>query len=140
MVVRRGGRFGRDTLVPVEWVREIRQDTIVLDVPLARLEELPEYRPDDEITADVLNVLWYHSNFKDDDLRYVEVQTRDAIVELGGTTTTEAAKAAIEAAARRVRGVIGMRNRIQSIEALALAARESRPAANGQPSAHPGRG
>ena len=122
-VVRRGGLLGRDTIVPIEWVRELGRDRIFLDFTRHELELLPEYRPDDEITADVLDLLWYRSELDQDDLRYVEARTTDGIVELRGLTRTEWARAMIQEHARRARGGLGVRNRVQSCEAQAEAIR-----------------
>lgn len=123
VVVRRGGLLDRDTIVPVEWAREITRDCIFLDVGREQLDLLPEYRPDDEITADVLEALWYRSELNAEDLRYVEARTADGVVELSGLTGTERTRATIETLTREVPGVLGLRSRIQSFEALAEAAR-----------------
>lgn len=120
-VVRAGGLLGRDTIIPVEWVRSIESDRVVLAVGREQLERLPEYRPDEEISADVLHQLWYRSDLPEDDLRFVGVQTHDGVVHLSGITTTAQSRAKIEAAARRVRGVLGVRNDLQTFEALAAA-------------------
>jgi uncharacterized protein YrrD len=125
-VVRRGGLLGRDTIVPVEWVREITRDQVVLDVYRGQLEQLPAYRPDEEITDDVLEALWDHSDLPPGELQLVGVRTRDGVVELDGHTLTEGAKATIEAVARSVPGVLGVRNRLQSLDALAAAVVPSR--------------
>lgn len=123
-VVRSGELVGRDLIVPVEWVREIGRDRIFVDVGREQLERLPEYRPDDEITADVLRVLWYGSDLEPADLQDVEVRAKDGVVELSGYTRTEEARRAIEAIARGVRGVLGVRNRIESFEELAKLAEQ----------------
>ncbi len=80
---------------------------------------------DHEINADVLQHLWYRSDLDPDDLRWVGAETHDGVVHLIGTTTTEQARAAIEVVARRVRGVLGVRNTLHSFEALAAAAQPS---------------
>jgi uncharacterized protein YrrD len=122
-VVRRGEMLDRDTIVPLDWVRAITRDKIVLNVTREQLDRLPEYLPDDEITSDVLDTLWYRGNLDHDDVRDVEVRTRDGIVELNGITRTRASRAAVEAIVRGVRGVLGVRNNLQSFEALAEATR-----------------
>jgi hypothetical protein len=122
LVVRRGGPLGSDRIVPVEWVRRVSGDRVFLDATHERLDELPEFRPDDEISADVLDDLWAHSGVGPDDLQTVGVRAADGIVELYGTTGTRGAKAAIEAVARRGRGVLGVRNRLETFEELAATA------------------
>ncbi|HET8785862.1 MAG TPA: BON domain-containing protein, partial [Candidatus Limnocylindrales bacterium] len=102
---------------------------IRLSVPRARLDSLPEYRPDDEVTRDVLDALWYGSTLGPAELQFVEVRTRDGVVELGGHTHTEWARKKIEEVARGVRGVIDVRNHLDTYEALEAAVREAQRAA-----------
>jgi uncharacterized protein YrrD len=117
LVVRRGGLLGRDTVIPVDWAAEIGPDRIYLDVPKEVLNELPEYRPDFEIWVDVLDALWSSKEILPAELAFVEVQVHDGVVELLGHTTPEA-KQKIEEAARRVRSVLGVRNRLDTVPAL----------------------
>ena len=97
--------------------------------PKARLESLPEYRPDDEVTRDVLDALWYRSGLGPADLQYVDVRTRDGIVELSGHTHTERTRTRIEEVAREVRGVLDVRDYLDTYEALEAALREAQRAA-----------
>jgi hypothetical protein len=126
LVVRRGDVVGRDTIVPMAWVQEVTGNPIVLDASRDRLGSLPEYRPDDEMTDAVLSLLWYRSNTRPDDLRYVRVRTRDGVVHLTGKTRTEQSRMAIEERARSVRGVLGVCNELRTFEALAAAAQALR--------------
>ena len=87
-----------------------------------RLESLPAYRADDEITDVVSSLLWNRSNMHQDDLRSVQVRTRDGIVHLSGETRTEQTRLAIEEQVRGVRGVLGVRNDLRTFEALGAAA------------------
>jgi uncharacterized protein YrrD len=123
LVVERGRLLIRDTVVPVEWVADITRDQIYLDVRREQLDELPEYRPDEEITADVLDTLWYHADLTPADLQFVEVRMRGGVVELNGHTHSEEARAKIAAAAWRVRGVLGVRNNLDTFEAMEAAIR-----------------
>jgi uncharacterized protein YrrD len=117
-VVRAGSALGHDVIVPVEWVREISRDRVYLDVGREQVEQLPEYRPDDEITADVFDALWYGSGIDPYDLQYVEARAHDGIVELTGITRNEEVRARIEEVARTVRGVLGVQNRLATFEGL----------------------
>jgi uncharacterized protein YrrD len=128
-VVRKGTFIVRDVIVPIDWVQSVARDRIKLSVPKARLDSLPEYRPDDEITRDVLDALWYGSDLGPADVQFVEVRTRDGIVELNGHTHTEHTRQKIEEVARRVRGVIDVRNNLDTYEALEAAVREAQRAA-----------
>ena len=128
-VVRKGRFIVRDVIVPTDWVQSVTHDQITLSVPKARLDGLPEYRPDDEITADVLDALWYRSDLGPGDLQFVDVRTRDGVVELSGHTHTERTRKRIEEVARGVRGVIDVRNHLDTYEALEEAVREAQRAA-----------
>ncbi|HET9084201.1 MAG TPA: BON domain-containing protein [Candidatus Limnocylindrales bacterium] len=128
-VVRKGKLIVRDVIVPIDWVQSVERDRISLSVPRSRLDSLPEYRPDDEITRDVLDALWYRSELGPADLQYVDVRTRDGIVELSGHTHTERTRKKIEQVARGVRGVIDVRNYLDTYEALEAAVREAQRAA-----------
>jgi hypothetical protein len=126
LVVRQGRFIERDTIIPARWIREIHHDWILLAVPRARLAELPEYRPDDEIAIDVLDRLWYDSpDLRPADLQYVEVHVRNGIVELAGHTHTEATRARIVEVARSVRGVRDVHDYLDTFESLAAAVREA---------------
>jgi hypothetical protein len=130
IVVRRGAFMGRDVIVPAEWIGEIERDRIVLDADRRHVEQLPEYRPDEELWIDVLDAIWYESGVPTHDLHHLEVSVTDGVVVLNGRTQTEAERAAIEAAARRVRGVLDVRNNIDTFEALEAAVRGTRAGAD----------
>jgi uncharacterized protein YrrD len=117
LVVRRGALLRRDTVVPIEWATQIESDRIYLDVPREMLDELPEYRPDPEIWSDVLDALWSSEELLAAELAFVEVHVHDGVVELLGHTTPEAARK-IEEMVRRVRSVLGVRNRLVTVPAL----------------------
>jgi uncharacterized protein YrrD len=121
-VVRRGALVGHDVIVPFDWVREFAGNRIVLGVDREQLERLPEYLPDDEIRARVLDAVWNEPRLAQEDVVDVEASVRDGIVELRGTTRTETARRTIEEVVRRVPGVLAYRNRVQSLEALAAMA------------------
>ncbi len=128
-VVRKGRFVVRDVIVPIEWVQSVTPDRITLSVPRARLDSLPEYRPDDEVTRDVIDALWYRSDLGPADVQFVDVRTRDGIVELNGHTHTERTRKMIEEVARGVRGVIDVRNNLDTYEALEAAVREAQKVA-----------
>ena len=97
----------------------MEEDARVTSEPL---EPLPERRRDEEITADLLDVLWFSSDLDVADLEAVGVHTTDGIVELRGLVGTERARATIEAIARGVRGVRGVQSRLETVEQLEAAA------------------
>jgi uncharacterized protein YrrD len=128
-VVRKGRLVVRDVIVPIDWVQSVAPDRITLSVDRARLDSLSEYRPDEEVTRDILDALWYRSTLGPADLQFVGVRTRDGIVELSGHTHTEGTRKRIEEVARGVRGVIDVRNHLDTYEALEAAVREAQRAA-----------
>ena len=110
------------------WVRELTDDPIVLVATRQRLESLPAYRADDEITDVVSSLLWYRSNMHPDDLRSVQVRTRDGIVHLSGETRTEQTRLAIEEQVRGVRGVLGVRNDLENLRGARSCRPDAQPA------------
>jgi uncharacterized protein YrrD len=139
-VVRKGVFFVRDVIVPVEWIKSVQQDRITLVASKEQLERLPEYRPDDEITRDVLDALWYGGRLGPADVQFVDVHTRDGIIELTGHTHTEATKQQIERVVREVRGVLDVRNYLDTFEALQDAVREAQRGARARGTAAAGTG
>jgi uncharacterized protein YrrD len=126
LVVRQGRFLRRDTVILTGWVDEIHRDWIRLRVTRARIADLPEYRPDDEIGLDVLDRLWYDApDLRPADLQYVEVHVRDGIVELTGHTSTEEIRARIVGVARTVRGVREVHDYLDTFESLAAAVRDA---------------
>ena len=128
-VVRKGLLRVRDIIVPIEWVQSVDRDRISLSVPRSRLDELPEYRPDEEIRRDVLDALWYGGSLKPAEVQFVDVVVRDGIVELSGHTPTRLSRSTIEEVARRVRGVLDVENYLDTVEDLEAALREAHRAA-----------
>ena len=59
--MRRGWLSKRDIIVPLDWVSEIASDHIVIDAEPRQLEQLPEYRLDDEIAEDIRQALYMDS-------------------------------------------------------------------------------
>jgi uncharacterized protein YrrD len=118
-VVRRGRLNHRDIVVAIEWVSEITKEALYLDLKEDELDLLPEYRPDEDIAADVLDKLWYGSELGPGELQLVSVRVHNGVVELSGHTRTEPARYAIESEARKVRGVLDVVNHIESLEELA---------------------
>ncbi|MEO6875152.1 MAG: hypothetical protein ABI222_10050 [Opitutaceae bacterium] len=73
-------------------------------------------RPGDDVNDEIASLLGNSIQLPPGAVANVTVGTRDAIVEVRGVTSTESARAAIEAIVMTVRGV---RNHLQSLEALA---------------------
>ena len=120
LIVRESHPLRRQISIPIALVEGADSELVRLSLAV---DDLDEYRDDDQLTDAVLDILWYRSDLTEDELRYLKVQTTDGIVDLSGYTGTERARAAVEAVARRVRGVLGVRDRARSLEALGDAAR-----------------
>jgi len=97
------------------------------------LDLVADYRSDDDITGDVFDALWSSPLLRPLDLDQVEMETTDQIVRLEGLTPTEHARLTIETIAYRVRGVLGVRNGLQSIEGLAALSEPPDELASEQP-------
>jgi hypothetical protein len=120
LILRQRFPLQREIALPITLVEHAAGDHVQMRLTI---DELDEYREDDQITDAVLDVLWYRSEIPKDELRSLGVQTTDGIVELSGNSKTEQGRQAIVALARQVPGVLGVRDRIRSLEALAEAAR-----------------
>jgi osmotically-inducible protein OsmY len=120
LAVHRSGLLGRDLVVPVEGEIEVERDRVRLSTTQAQLGALPEYRPDHAIRRDVLQALW------DERLHHTEspalrVDVLDGRVTLRGHLADRQRRAKAEAAARRVRGVREVRNRLVADDDLEAA-------------------
>ena len=120
LILRQRFPLQRDIAIPIALVECADHDVVRVRLTI---DDLDEYREDAQITDAILDVLWYRSDLPKDELRYLNVQTTDGIVELSGSSKTERGRQEIVALARQVPGVLGVRDRIRSLEALAEAAR-----------------
>lgn len=120
LIVRESVPLHRDVVIPSSVVEGAAPDLVLLRLSA---DDLDEYRTDEQITDAVRDVLWYRSNIPERELRYVNIQTTDGIVDLSGYSVTERGREAIVTITRGVRSVLGVRDRIRSLEALSEAAR-----------------
>lgn len=118
LVVRAGGLLGRDVIVPVDWATEISPERITLDVERRQVEQLPEYRPDSEILAEVLAALDRHPQLRVASLPGISVRVQDGIVYLEGNVATQSHRRLAEEIAAGVRGVLGVRNLLYADDAV----------------------
>jgi hypothetical protein len=63
-------------MVPVGWASEIGPDRIVLNVDRPQLAQLPRYRPDSEIAADVRQALYDYAPIRNLDFPCPRVEVR----------------------------------------------------------------
>lgn len=120
-VVRKGTLFGHDLIVPVEWATTMSPDGVVLDVGREQLARLPEYRPDDELAADVEEALWDDEILRRVDLPLLRATVQDGIVTLEGNVVTSVHRQRAEEIVRKVPGVLGVRNQLIGDDDLEVA-------------------
>jgi hypothetical protein len=120
LMLHRSFPLDREIAIPIALVESAAGDLVRLRLTL---DELDEYRDDDQITDAVLDLLWYRSDMPDGELHYVKIQTTDGIVDLSGNSRTEQGRQAIVTITRGMHGVLGVRDHIRSLEALSEAAR-----------------
>jgi osmotically-inducible protein OsmY/sporulation protein YlmC with PRC-barrel domain len=113
-VIRKGRLFGRDVIVPVDWVRHIDERGVWLAIERRALDRLPSYRPDSAIAADVDQALWDDEVIRELDFETIDAVVRDGVVTLSGYAATPVSKARAERAARRIEGVQGVVNQLVS--------------------------
>ena len=119
IVVRRGWLARRDIIVPLDWATEITPERITLDAEAWQLEQLPEYRPDDEIAEDVRQALYDDPAFHEGtDFFSMHVSVRDGVVQLRGNIRNSTRRREAELIARRVPGVLDVRNELVPDDAL----------------------
>lgn len=121
IVVRQGWLTRRDIIVPLDWAVEIGDRRIVLDARDWQIDQLPDYRPDEEIAEDVRQALYDAPQFHDGaDFFAMQVSVRDGIVTLRGNVRSSVRRIEAERIARRVRGVLDVRNELLADDALEL--------------------
>jgi len=118
LAVSLGPLDGRVMRVQPQSIRGSSSSYVWVDLTREAAERLPEYRTDWEITADVEHALRLAPDVDAEDLRLVDIQTRDGVVQLSGLIPTLAGSAMIEALAGRVRGVLAVQNRLVSTAPL----------------------
>ncbi len=121
LVVRERGLFGREVIVPVDWASELGRERIVLDVGREQLARLPAYRPDGVIRSEVEAALWDEAPLRWLALPVMRVEVRDGVVTLRGHVVNRGHRALAAAVARRVLGVLAVRNELVADDDLAVA-------------------
>ncbi len=110
VVIRQGRLRSRSVRVPVAWVAALDRETIQLTGTCTDLQDLPEYRPDHEILADVDRALNQDATVQRADAAAIAVSVTDGIVTLRGYVSDGRNVARAEELARGVRGVRGVNN------------------------------
>jgi hypothetical protein len=120
LVIRAGQGLSQDTLVPVDWIRSVDQDGVLLDATYEQLVLLPEYaepESDAEVTSAVQRVL---AQLRRQPLEHppILVRVERGVVRLSGRVETEAERRAAVAAAQEVSGVREVRDELVTDAAL----------------------
>jgi osmotically-inducible protein OsmY len=110
LVIRRGILSPSLRIVPVDRVVEATSEHLVLDLRFDDLAALPEYRPDDQIAADVEWALGNDEIIRRLSQPYLAVTVRDGVVAVTGNVASSAHRPRIAEAVATVRGVLGLQN------------------------------
>ncbi len=109
LIARSSRRPRYSPIIPADWVTEITPRHIVVDAELAQVARLPEYLPDDELTADIEQALWSDETLRVD-MPSVRVDVESGVATLLGHTVNRLHKQRIEEMVGAVRGVREIRN------------------------------
>jgi Mg2+/Co2+ transporter CorC/osmotically-inducible protein OsmY/sporulation protein YlmC with PRC-barrel domain len=102
----------REVVVPLTWARSISSSRIELSALRAELLDLPEYRPDDEIAADILRRLAEDPQFQGLDRYTLKAKVQAGVVWLTGRVRTAEHKLAAEQLASTTPGVLSVRDEL----------------------------
>jgi osmotically-inducible protein OsmY/sporulation protein YlmC with PRC-barrel domain len=122
LVVRQSLLPPRDRLVPVDWVTGVTEAVVTLAATRADLSALPEYHQDEELADNILDAWWgdpiLHALLIDSDLQPV---VRAGIATLEGYARSSVQRRRLEELARKVPGVLDVRNEVVADDELELA-------------------
>ncbi len=108
--------------MPLEWVPAIKPQGIILDADMGHMDQLPVYRPDEVIEEDVRQALYDDPAFHEGaDLYAMRVSVRTGVVKLRGNVRNSTRKREAELIARRVGGVLDVRNLLVADDELVSA-------------------
>jgi len=110
VVIRRGPFDSHRLVVPVDRVVDATLERIVLDLRPDELATLPEYRPDDELAADVERAIGGDEIIRRLSAPYLSVTARNGVVTVTGNIAWSAHRHRIEDAVRKIRGVLDLQN------------------------------
>lgn len=114
LVVRGGSGLPKDTLVPVDWIRQVDAAGIFIDAHREQMVALPMYRPprtDTEVAATVRAVLEERLGER---AVGVIAAAESGVVRLAGRAATQVERSAAVAAAHEVAGVWEVRDELRT--------------------------
>ncbi len=111
-VVRTRRFFGRQLIVSLRQIAEVRGDHVLLDVGAKELDELPVYRTDEQIDGDFERAL-----SRDDGLRHLgrvllRMSVRDGIVTLRGYVHDSRSQRQVAEVSGRIRGIRDLQDQL----------------------------
>lgn len=112
--------FGRELIVPVDWIQEVDRENVHLAVEKRDLDHLPEYYSDDVLGAAVDNALWSDTILRNTDYKQIGINVEDGVVWLRGHVATRSNKRNAEEAARSIPGVLNVENNLVVDEDLLI--------------------
>jgi osmotically-inducible protein OsmY len=121
-IVQIGRFFRRRVIVPYEWVDRIEEESVYLSANKDDLQALPDERPDSTLVVEVERALWEDVILRRTAARGIHVTAGCGVIVLEGYVSSSAHKARAGEAARRVPGVLAVRNRLVVDDDLKIAA------------------
>lgn len=106
VVVQSRPLLGREIIVPLDWASKVTEDEIFIEADREQLMRLPQYRPDQEILADVWEALWSVYAIRSLGLDSIEVEVKDGVVTLKGNIASPSHRFLAVRAASQVAGVL----------------------------------
>jgi len=112
LVIHQQRSHRREVIVPIAWVHHLDARGVWIAAERAALDELPIYRSDRLIAADVAQALWDDEVVRSLDYADIDSSVCAGVVTLRGYAATPVSRARAERAARTVPGVLAVVNQI----------------------------
>ena len=112
LVVRSGTILGHDRLVASDLVTEASRTGIILRIGLGQFNQLPEYRTDEEIAAEIERRIWDNDLLRRIDLPRLAFEVNRGIVTLRGPVAVDAHRVLAQKIVENVPGVREVLNQL----------------------------
>ncbi len=109
-VVHAGTIVGRDRLVAANLVTKVGREGIVLSIDLARFNQLPEFRSDDDLAREIEQRIWDNDLLRRIDLPRLSFEVDQGIVTLKGPVAIDLHRTLAETIVEKIPGVRAVRN------------------------------
>ncbi len=117
--------WGRHKILPVELVSDVKTKGIWLSIDRNKFQELPDYKTDASIAAEVENALWNNEILRVTDFHEIDVRVKNGVVFLTGHITGMMNQGRVESAVGNVKGILGMRILLVADDKLLLKVAEA---------------